>query len=113
MKVGIVIWHDAHADSAESWTSITPSTDDKPFEVVTVGIILDSKTGRKKGHVTVAQSLTQSEHVDHLIHIPKRMVVDIIELFEIGVSGETIELDTQRSTDRSRLSEKSRRTRRT
>ena len=113
MKVGVVIWNDAHSDEADSWVSISRRVDHEPFEVVTVGIILDSKTGKKRGHVSVAQSLTPSEFVDHVIHIPKAMVVEVIELFDIKVKDEAIELDSNRSNNGSRLSTKGRSKRRT
>lgn len=113
MRVGVVIWHDAHSDEADSWVSISRRVDHEPFEVVTVGIILDSKTGKKRGHVSVAQSLTPSEFVDHVIHIPKAMVVEVIELFDIKVKDEAIELDSNRSNTGSRLSAKGRSKRRT
>ena len=112
MKAAIVIWNDAHSDDAVSWVSINERQDHAPFQVVTVGILLDSKTGRKRKHVSVAQSLTPSEYVDHVIHIPKQMIVEIIELFDIKVNNEEIELDSGRSEHRSRLSAKGRATRR-
>jgi hypothetical protein len=113
MKVGIVIWNDAHSDEADSWLSISRRVDHSPFEVVTVGIILDSNSGKKRGHVSVAQSLTPSEYVDHVIHIPKAMIVEVIDLFDIEVTDETIKLDSKRSTNSGRLSTKSRTKRRT
>jgi hypothetical protein len=103
MKVVVVRWHDAHAD-VSGWSSITGPHDRDPYEIVTVGIALDRKTGRKPGHVSVAQSLSEDQHVDSVLHVPKAMVVDVTELFEIGVTDGKINIDETRRGDRGLLS---------
>lgn len=96
MKVVTVFWHDAHADSGASWQTLEPS-DHQPYLVATVGVLLEHKAGKKRGHVSVFQSLTQDEYVDHVIHIPKAMVQAIIEIGEIGVIDGEIRFNETRS----------------
>ena len=97
MNVAIIIWHDAHADMSGEWKSLdTPDPDTDPYEVVSVGIVLDRKAGGKRGHVSVAQSLTRDGYVDYITHIPKGMVVERIDLYEIGVTDGQVHLDEAR-----------------
>ena len=51
MKVVAVRWLDAHAD-VSGWTSMTGPHDPDPYEIVTIGIALDKKSGKKPGHRT-------------------------------------------------------------
>ena len=110
MKVAVVRWNDAHADVA-GWSSITGPHDRDPFQIVTVGILLDRKSGRKPGHVSIAQSLSQEAQVDSILHVPKAMVVDVTELFEIGVKDGKIGVDEAGRGDRGLLSPAGRRKR--
>ena len=111
MKVAIVIWHDAHADMSGEWKSIDDHNDDEAYEVVTVGIVLDKKHGGKRGHVSVTQSLTRDRYVDYITHIPKAMVVEQFDLYEIGVQDGQVHIDAARGANRSRVPEARRRKR--
>jgi len=111
MKVSIVIWHDAHADVSGEWKSLDDNDDLDPYEVVSVGIVLDRKQGGKRGHVSVAQSLTRDRFVDYVTHIPNKMVVEQFDLYEIGVEDGQVNIDETRGKDRDRVSSARRRTR--
>jgi len=114
MKASIVIWHDAHADVDGQWKSIDDLKNDAdPYEVVTVGIVLDSATGGKKGHVSIAQSFTRDGYLDHVIHIPKAMMVDRFDLYELGVTDGKINIDEIGGALSTGVSASSRRKRRT
>ena len=110
MKVALVRWHDAHAD-VTGWGSLAGPHDRDPYQIVTFGILLDKKTGRKPGHVSVAQSLSQEGFIDSVLHVPKAMVVDVTELFEIGVEDGKISIDQTGRGDRGLLSSAGRRKR--
>jgi len=110
VKVVAVRWHDAHAD-VNRWTSLTGPHDTEPYEIVTIGIALDKKSGKKPGHVSIAQSISEDRQVDSVLHVPKAMVKDVTELFEIGVDDGRINLDEARRGDRSLLSSARRRSR--
>jgi hypothetical protein len=111
VKVVAVRWLDAHAD-VDGWTSLTGPHDTDPYEIVTIGIALDKKSGRKPGHVSVAQSLSQDRQVDSVLHVPKAMVRDVTELFEIGVDDGRISINEAGRGDRGLLSPARRRSRR-
>jgi hypothetical protein len=110
MKVALVRWHDAHAD-VSGWGSLAGPHDRDPYQIVTFGILLDKKTGRKPGHVSVAQSLSQEGFIDSVLHVPKPMVVDVTELFEIGVKDGKITTHETGRGDRGLLSSTGRRQR--
>ena len=110
MKVSIVIWHDAHADVSGEWKSLDDNDDLDPYEVVSVGIVLDRKQRGKRGHVSVGQSLTRDRFVDYVSHIPNKMVVEQFDLYEIGVEDGQVSIDETRSKDRNRVSAARRRT---
>jgi hypothetical protein len=93
------------------WKSIDDHDDHEPYEVATVGIVLDKKHGGKRGHVSVTQSLTRDRFVDYITHIPKAMVVEQFDLYEIGTQDGTIHIDPTRSTNRGRVPEARRRKR--
>jgi len=75
----LVIWHDAHAGTS-NWEHIDDISDHEPYVVNSVGFLLNTRQGGKKNHVSVAQSFSYEGYVDSLIHIPKKMVVEIIHL---------------------------------
>ena len=112
MRVAIIIWHDAHADVSGEWKSLDDHDDTEPYEVVSVGIVLDRKHGGKKGHVSVAQSITRDRFVDYVTHIPNKMVVEQFDLYEIGVEDGKVNIDETRSKGHSGLSAARRRERR-
>lgn len=80
-QVVAVRWHDAHADFAGTWVHEN-DIDDEPYEVITVGVQVESKSG----HVSVAQNRGQEGYYDHIIHIPEAMVQEVVI---IGVIGES------------------------
>jgi hypothetical protein len=75
----IVIWHDAHA-GVQQWEHLDDLSDDEPYEVHTAGFLVTGKMGGKRNHVSVVQSYAVEGFVDSMIHIPKKMVVEIIQL---------------------------------
>ena len=80
MSVVLVTWHDAHSGS-ESWIAVK-DLDQDPAEVQTVGFLLSTSDGGKPAHVTIYQSRNE-EAVDHVLHIPVKMVVSIKVLMEV------------------------------
>jgi hypothetical protein len=66
-----VAWHDAHAESEGSWTTIS-SIDDQPYRVVSIGWLIENA---KAGHVTLAQSMGCDDSIDSVLHIPVGMIV--------------------------------------
>ena len=81
MNYVCVIWHDAHA-AAHGWEAADELRDDEPYVVKSVGWLLTKETGAKRGHVSVAQSVSIDNHIDSVIHIPKKMVKKTITLSE-------------------------------
>lgn len=76
MRLVVVLWRDAHADG-DSWISVD-EIEDEPYIVESVGFVLEAV---KSGHISLCQSLADDEGVvDHVLHIPNEMVVDIINL---------------------------------
>jgi hypothetical protein len=74
-----VVWLDAHGD-ADGWTEIS-DLDPEPRRVTSVGMLLPTGEGGKRGHVTLAQSL-DGQNVDSVLNIPRRMCVRISVLAE-------------------------------
>lgn len=72
----LVVWHDAHADPAGTWTEKTDLSK-SPYVVESCGHLLE---GIKQNHVTIAQSRSHDEMYDSILHIPDAMVVDIVHL---------------------------------
>lgn len=68
----IVVWADAHSDG-DGWTPRDELGQDGELLVRTCGWLLPVGEGGKEGHVTVAQSITPHDDVDHVIHIPTGM----------------------------------------
>jgi uncharacterized protein YndB with AHSA1/START domain len=69
----IVTWADAHSDSS-GWTGVKEHIDEGEYIVQSVGWLLTESDGGKPGHVTICQSYTPDEDVDHILHIPQAMV---------------------------------------
>jgi len=67
-----VTWHDAHSGS-ETWTNLR-DLDQEPVLVRTAGFLLPESDGGKVGHITIFQSITPNDDVDHVLHIPVKMV---------------------------------------
>lgn len=86
MKLAAVWWKDAHGDD-DAWLHPGRPRDDAPFVVLTVGHLLSRRAGKKRGHVSVARSVTQDGSVDAVLHIPRRMVLRVTPLG--SVDGKT------------------------
>ena len=82
MTVVLVTWHDAHS-GAESWINIE-DLDTEPAEVQSVGFLLATSDGGKPDHVTLYQSRNE-DSVDHVLHIPVRMVQTMKVLMELEI----------------------------
>jgi hypothetical protein len=78
-RILYVIWHDAHSGSS-SWEDLSDLEDDGPYVVHSVGYELCVGEGGKEGHVTIAQSWSEADCVDSVLHIPDQMVVELYEL---------------------------------
>ena len=85
MTAVLVTWHDAHSGS-ESWIPIT-SLDTEPAVVQTVGFLLSTTDGGKPDHVTIYQSRNE-DNIDHVLHIPVKMVVGIKVLMDLEINSQ-------------------------
>jgi|DEB0MinimDraft_6_1074348.scaffolds.fasta_scaffold183821_2 hypothetical protein len=81
LRMVAITWADAHGDCAE-WTDLTEVEDDGDYLVRSVGILL---VGAKRGHLSIAQSITPDEDVDSVLHIPKGMVRRVEALHRLSV----------------------------
>ena len=81
MKPVLVIWHDAHA-ACQGWEYLDELIDDGDYVVKSIGYLIDSKKYGKKKHISIAQSISEEDCVDSVLHIPKAMVQKIIILIE-------------------------------
>lgn len=82
VKPVLVIWHDAHSGTSQ-WTRLDEMDDDGPYEVRSIGFLLDKQSGGKTKHLSITQSWTQYECVDSVLHIPVKMVQKVIYLIEV------------------------------
>ncbi len=82
VKPVLVIWHDAHAGTSQ-WTRLDEMEDDGPYEVRSIGFLLDKRSGGKAKHVSITQSWTPEACVDSILHIPVKMVQQVIYLLEV------------------------------
>jgi hypothetical protein len=81
----LVTWHDAHSGS-ESWVNIK-DLDLDPAIVQTVGFLLATSDGGKPDHVTIYQSRNE-DNIDHVLHIPVKMVVGIKVLMDLEINSQ-------------------------
>jgi hypothetical protein len=81
----LVTWHDAHSGS-ESWVNIK-DLDLDPAVVQTVGFLLATSDGGKPDHVTIYQSRNE-DNIDHVLHIPVKMVVSIKVLMDLEINSQ-------------------------
>lgn len=79
LGAAIVRWADAHA-GADHWTPLGEMDDDGEYIVQSVGFLVPVDEGGKPDHVTLVQSITPDDHVDHVIHIPVGMVRTIVSV---------------------------------
>ena len=89
-EVVLVIWHDAHSGT-NTWVHLEDYKDKQPYVVNSVGWLVPKRVGGKRDHVTIAQSWSDDDAVDSLLHIPVAMVQEIVILEGSGVGN------TQRS----------------
>lgn len=69
-----VRWADAHAGVGH-WHELEEVAEgDEEYIVESVGWLIPVDKGGKHLHVTLAQSVTPDDMVDHILHIPKGMV---------------------------------------
>ncbi len=85
MSAVLVTWHDAHSGS-ESWVNIK-DLDLDPAVVQTVGFLLATSDGGKPDHVTIYQSRNE-DNIDHVLHIPVKMVVGIKVLMDLEINSQ-------------------------
>jgi hypothetical protein len=81
----LVTWHDAHSGS-ESWVNIK-DLDLEPAIVQTVGFLLPTGDGGKPDHLTIYQSRNE-DNIDHVLHIPVKMVVGIKVLMDLEINSQ-------------------------
>lgn len=81
VKLALVQWTDAHVPHG-TWVHLDELKDDGYYEVNTIGYVLDTKMGGKKNHVSICQSWGEDDYVDGILHIPTKMVKQIIILQE-------------------------------
>jgi hypothetical protein len=84
MTAVLVVWHDAHSGS-ESWVNIK-DLDSEPAVVHTVGFLLNTADGGKPEHLTIYQSRNE-DNVDHVLHIPLKMVVSVKVLLDLEINS--------------------------
>jgi len=67
-----VIWADAHAADIDTWTPLEElQGEGDEYLVTSVGWLV---VGSKAKHITICQSHTADDAVDHVLHIPEGMV---------------------------------------
>lgn len=83
----ILVWADAHSDG-EGWTPRDEVGTDGELLVKSCGWLLPAGEGGKEGHVTIAQSITPHDDIDHIIHVPQGMVrsVTFLQPFSRDIS---------------------------
>jgi hypothetical protein len=68
----LVTWADTHSGGI-GWTPISDIDQDE-YLIHTCGFLLATSDGGKADHVTVFQSRTADDDLDHILHIPVAMV---------------------------------------
>jgi hypothetical protein len=76
----LVVWADAHSDSS-GWTGRDHVSEEGEYLVNSIGWLLTEQDGGKTSHVTLCQSYTPDEDVDHILHIPQGMVRKMSKIF--------------------------------
>lgn len=95
IEIVAVVWRDAHAAN-EGWAWFDVPNDDGDLIVTSVGLLLPKGHGRKRGHVSIAQSVTDHRAIDSLLHVPKGMVISVTRLAEGRFQDGRFVLVTQR-----------------
>jgi len=88
-----VTWADAHSDSS-GWTEAKELTDADEYLVHSVGWLLTETAGGKPKHITLCQSYTPDEDVDHVLYIPNGMVrhVTVLTSTDMALSDPQINI---------------------
>ena len=70
-----ITWADTHSGGT-GWTPIG-EIDHEEYMIKSCGYILAVGDGGKENHVTIYQSRTEDDDLDHILHIPVAMVRNI------------------------------------
>lgn len=71
----ILIWHDAHDDTGDTWVEVK-DIDQSPCVMTSIGFLLPNA---KPGHVSVAQTRSGA-HFNNIIHVLDAMVIELITI---------------------------------
>lgn len=82
MKLVMVQWHDAHAET-ETWIDLDTMGSEGPYVVRSAGWLLPKRNTKAK-HLTLALSVSADGYVDSVLHIPKKMIVEVTPLGEVA-----------------------------
>lgn len=93
VKLVLVRWTDAHVPSG-SWVHLDDLKDDGYYLVNSIGYVMEVGHGGKKDHVSLVTSWGQDDYVDGILHIPSKMVKQIIYLQEEAMSVTKREVDS-------------------
>lgn len=93
VKLALVRWTDAHVP-AGSWVHVDDIKDDGYYYVNSIGYVMEAAHGAKKNHVSLVTSWGQDDYIDGILHIPSKMVKQIIYLQEEVMSVTKREVDS-------------------
>jgi hypothetical protein len=91
LQMTMVTWADAHSDSS-GWTGKRDLDEEGEYLVHSVGWLITEEEGGKPGHVTLCQSYTPDEDVDHVLYVPHGMIRAINVLTELHAIDPRTEL---------------------
>jgi hypothetical protein len=70
-----ITWADTHSGGT-GWTPIS-EIDQAEYIIKSSGYLLPVGDGGKENHVTIYQSRTEDDDLDHILHIPVAMIRNI------------------------------------
>ena len=70
-----ITWADTHSGGT-GWTPIS-DIDQAEYIIKSCGYLLSTSDGGKENHVTLYQSRTEDDDLDHILHIPVAMIRNI------------------------------------
>lgn len=70
-----ITWADTHSGGT-GWTPIS-DIDQAEYIIKSCGYLLSIGDGGKENHVTIYQSRTEDDDLDHILHIPVAMIRNI------------------------------------
>lgn len=70
-----ITWADTHSGGI-GWTPIS-DIDQAEYIITSCGYLLSTADGGKENHVTLYQSRTEDDDLDHILHIPVAMIRNI------------------------------------